>query len=421
MENSKVHKEVLELKHLFSNTWWNTDKQIPSLGEKTNYWQKRKKEKETDKFTREFMLLIEGFPEAEESRKLWRNSTRLLIDDFVSKSDLISRSDKEILLNQGMLENTKSFIDEARSFNKNISMDDIGQAMRNVWIMNIIQMLLGKDTKLTPAIFGYSMLYPYTDNYLDDEKISKEEKLVVSDRFEKRLAGYKIEAENEYEKSLFKLVDKIEHQYNRSQYPQVFESLISIHQAQIKSLLQQGKKTGPYETDILGISIEKGGISVLADAYLVNGTLRDEEASFFFGYGVLLQICDDLQDSKEDIENGHMTVISQISGKWPLDSITSGLINFTNDLIENVQCFNCDKIEELKNLIRKNCILLILLAIAKNKKLYSRKYFREMKQYFPYRISYMSNFNKRLKKKYCNINSSYSGVKTEDIIIYALG
>jgi len=281
-------------------------------------------------------------------------------------------------------------------------------------------MLLGKQVELTPAIFGYSMLYPYTDNYLDDAKISKEEKLNISDRFEKRLAGEEVEAANEYEKSLFSLVSRIEGHYKRANCPEIFHSLLSIHRAQKKSLLQQGRKTGPYESDILGISIEKGGISVLADAYLVSGTLNHEEAAFFFGYGVLLQICDDLQDAKGDLENGHMTIISQMCRKWPLDSITNGLINFTYELIDNAQCFNADKIDKLKNLIRKNCLLIILLAIAKNKKLYSRKYFSEMKHYFPYRIRYMSSFNKRLKKKYSNIKTSYNGVKTEDIIIYAL-
>jgi hypothetical protein len=61
-----------------------------------------------------------------------------------------------------------------------------------------------------------------------------------------------------------------------------------------------------YEKDILAMSIEKGGSSVLADAYLINGTLTEKEATFFFGYGVLLQICDDLQDGKKDLQEQHM-------------------------------------------------------------------------------------------------------------------
>ena len=54
---------------------------------------------------------------------------------------------------------------------------DIFQAIRNVWIMNSIQILYNMEVKLTPSIFAYSMLYPYSDNYLDDANISVGEKV----------------------------------------------------------------------------------------------------------------------------------------------------------------------------------------------------------------------------------------------------
>lgn len=416
MINEQMNDFTLE----YSKIWWSTDKQQVSLANSTSYLQKRKKEKETDRFIKAFVGYIENFPDQEEERSLWKEKVNGLIEEFTAKSDLISKEDKNILLKQGLPKITEQFVKEARGFNPNMKIEDIGQAMRNVWIMNIIQLLLGKQPEFTEAIFGYSMLYPYTDNYLDDTEISRDEKVEISNRFEKKLNGEEIEAINSYEESLFELVDRIEGQYSRAEYPEVFESLLGIHQGQRKSLLQQEKKSCPYETDILGISIEKGGISVLADAYLVNGKLTKEEASFFFGYGVLLQICDDLQDAIEDLNNNHMTIISQIAKKWPLDSITSGLINFTLDLIESAKCFKGDNILELKELIRKNCLQLILFAIAKNKKLYSRKYFKEVEQYFPYRATYMNGFYKKLKKKYSNIKESYGGMATEEIIMYAI-
>ena len=39
--------------------------------------------------------------------------------------------------------------------------------MRNVWIGNNLQMLLGVPVCLTQGLFAYSMLYPVTDNVLD--------------------------------------------------------------------------------------------------------------------------------------------------------------------------------------------------------------------------------------------------------------
>lgn len=419
-DDLKVFKQVSKFVQLHSKIWWDTKSDFPKLQKETSYWYKRDKEKQTDKFIEQFVNQIKGFPEQAEERRKWKKNIQNLMDEFIKDSDLMSCEDKEILLKNELIQVTEDFITEVKKFNPNINAEDIGQAMRNIWIMNLIQMLLGKKAELTPSIFGYSMLYPYTDNYLDDPKISREEKLRISEVFAKRLAGEEVTAENKYEESLFKLVERIEGQYNREAYPEVFESLLGIHNAQTKSLQQQGKLSGPYEADILGISIEKGGISVLADAYLVNGQLTEKQAEFFFGYGVLLQICDDLQDCKQDFKDQHMTIISQLNSKWDLDSITNKLINFTYHLIDQMDIFDCENINSLKTLICKNCINLILFAAAKNKKMYSRKYFKEIGKYFPYRTNYMTNIYIKLQKKYSNIQQSYNGVTTDKIILYAL-
>lgn len=416
----KVSKQVLNFVSSFTDTWWSTKKDLPNLKNATTYWHKRKQEKLTNKFIDSFVKSIESFPCGEQNQKVWKKNIDILIDEFIDNSDLINREDKNILFTDALLKNTETFVNEAQTFDSNMSIENIGQAMRNLWIMNIIQMLLGKSPKLTPSVFSYSMLYPYTDNFLDSNNISKEEKFKISNTFEKRLRGEKPKPASEYEKQLFKLIDKIESEFDRTKDIEVFQSLLCIQKAQIKSLMQQEKVTGPYERDILGISIEKGGSSVLADAYIVNGTLTEEEAKFFFGYGILLQICDDLQDAKEDLKNGHMTIISQLASKWPLDNVTNALINFTFDLLDNANFFSTPNIDSLKELIRKNCLQLILFAIAKNKSLYSKKYFKIVQAYFPYTPIYMRNLYNRLRKKYSNIKESYSGVETSKIILYAL-
>ena len=94
----------------------------------------------------------------------------------------------------------------------------------------------------------------------------------------------------------------------------------------------------PYERDMLSISIEKGGASVLVDGYLVCGELTKEEEVFAYGYGFLLQLCDDLQDVKADLEKNHMTIISQLAGKYHLDKIINKLINIIIDIVDNATC-----------------------------------------------------------------------------------
>ncbi len=60
----------------------------------------------------------------------------------------------------------------ARQFDASLGMSDVVQACRNAWTACGLQPLLGERVEITPAILGYSLLYPYSDNYLDREDIS---------------------------------------------------------------------------------------------------------------------------------------------------------------------------------------------------------------------------------------------------------
>ena len=93
------------------------------------------------------------------------------------------------LLTDGFLSIAAQFARWARSFDSTLSMDDIIQACRNAWTACGLQPLLGQPMILTPAIIGYSLLYPYSDNYLDHPRLSRSAKLHFSERFRQRLRG----------------------------------------------------------------------------------------------------------------------------------------------------------------------------------------------------------------------------------------
>src|SRR6202034_3762651 len=95
----------------------------------------------------------------------------------------------------------------ARQFDASLSMADIIQANRNAWTACGLQPLLGERIELTPSILGYSLLYPYTDNYLDGADISVDAKLAFSRRFRRRLRGETVAAENDREATLWALVE----------------------------------------------------------------------------------------------------------------------------------------------------------------------------------------------------------------------
>src|SRR4030043_518830 len=108
-------------------------------------------------------------------------------------------------------------------FDPNLTSEDIFQASRNVWIINSIQSMMGMPVKLTPSIFAYSMLYPYTDNYLDNPDTASENKVTFSQRFQQRIKGKKIIPEKNDEKKIFDLIGMIEEEYDRKRYPEVYE------------------------------------------------------------------------------------------------------------------------------------------------------------------------------------------------------
>ena len=176
----------------------------------------------------------------------------------------------------------------ARQFDPSLGMADIIQACRNAWTACGLQPLLGNRMGITPSILGYSLLYPYSDNFLDRDDIFAEEKLRFSERFRSRLRGEVIPAQDYREAALWSLVRLIEEQYPRAGYPQVFDCLLAIHRAQEESLTQQG--TGNHLDGLLRVSCAKGGTSVLADGCLARGWLSAEESRFCFEWGVLLQL-----------------------------------------------------------------------------------------------------------------------------------
>ncbi|MGC9354361.1 MAG: hypothetical protein ACP5D9_11010 [Mariniphaga sp.] len=96
-----------------------------------------------------------------------------------------------IILSDDFKNVSKDFFYKARKFGPELSPENIYQGMRNVWIMNGLQLMMGLPVEITPSVFAYSMIYPYSDNLLDDPTIPGAEKQEFSRRFNRRLHGEK--------------------------------------------------------------------------------------------------------------------------------------------------------------------------------------------------------------------------------------
>lgn len=286
----------------------------------------------------------------------------------------------------------------ARRLDPGVSMVDILQAARNAWTACGLQLLLGKSVRLTPGIFAYSMLYPYSDNYLDDKTISRESKLRFNERFGRRLEGDELAASDEREEIIWRLVGLIESEYPRWSFPQVYDSLLAIHRAQQESIRQMRSHRRGEEIDVARLTMTKGGTSVLADAYLAAGNLTGSEARFAFNWGIVLQLGDDLQDLSADRERGSLTLFTQTAEQGPLDRITNRTLRFSQGVMLQMAGL-VNGTEILKEVLARSSRLLVIRSVANTPQLYTDQYLIELERYSPFTFGFLRSREKRFGRR----------------------
>ena len=303
-----------------------------------------------------------------------------------------------LLHTAGMFSATKEFIERALSFDPNLTDDDIHKAGRNFWTCVSLQLcILRNKIECQSALLGYSLLYPYTDDYLDDNEISSEEKAKFNKKFRKWLAGVASSGPDDLpssplERKVYQMVKFIEDKWNRAQYPNVYYSLLSIQDAQVKSILLHGGKA--TDEEIFELSVEKGGASVLADAWLAGGDLTDYQSVFGFHFGVALQILDDLQDVRRDYRDNQdtlFTVSLKRNQRDQFDKYAKRLIHFFNIIIhpDHNNISKDDEEYKLRLSMVTVCNAIVMKAITKDEKLFTPEFIKEIEWFGPLPASSM--------------------------------
>jgi hypothetical protein len=385
-------KDSLNKKYIdeFIRLWKESGQETPAFaGNKYSNNDRLKREKNLDDFLKKIKK-----NQNKSSASLKSNSSSPVITSSEIRNLFKSTFDYEeshldIIFSDDYMNSTGEFIERARSFDSSLDTEDIFQACRNAWIINGIQSMMGIPVRLTPSSFAYSMLYPYTDNYLDDPSIPAEEKTFFSHRFRRRINGENIKPEDNHEKKIFELIEIIEDQYDRTYYPGVYRSLLAIHSSQTESIRLLDASNLSGEEDVLKICIKKGGTSVVADGYLVSGSLTEAQERFLFNYGAYLQLADDIQDTTGDLEAGLLTLFSYACTKKPLDGLTNRTVNTGTKIMEQIGCFGGSNLISLKSLMEKSIKMLIIESIGLNDRFYSRSYTRDIERYSPLRFSYL--------------------------------
>jgi hypothetical protein len=296
----------------------------------------------------------------------------------------------------GIAESALLFFRMARDFDDQIPIEDIYQAGRNIITANLIQLLLGLPVRVSPSLFAYSMLYPYTDNYLDDPDIPFAEKKAFNQKFRSRLTGSSLEPVNSHEKIIDSLIQMIESEWDRQDFPMVYESLLTIHSAQAKSLDLVAPHISPYEKDILGITFEKGGTSVLTDGFLVAGNLTYSQARTLFGFGAFTQLMDDMEDIYSDIHDDRASLFSVSAPFWKLDTLCNRFFRFGRQTIHDLDMFSGLYVQQVTEVITSCIDPMLLGSIGGSLEYFTRPYIQTLETHMPFRFISISRQREKL-------------------------
>lgn len=373
----------------FINIWENSRTTFPFEGDGIELSEKLKREEGMINFSKRMKGNANLKDRSSHEKAKFAQQLMTNLGAFFKSSFDYTDQEVSIIVNRGFSNVTKEFMLMARRFDPSVKIDDIFQASRNLWIINSLQIMMERPVEISNSIFAYSMLYPYSDNYLDDPAISKAEKLAFSQRFRYRLQGKSVIATNEREKNIFDLVALIEGDWDRQKYPAVYESLLAIHDAQTKSILLLNDKSKLTESDLLEICIEKGGTSVLADGYLIKGTLSKEEEWFCFGFGTYLQFADDIQDLDEDLSGELQTLFTHSVATGQIDEFVNRTLSFGHRVLNDLSCFAANDLNSMSKMMIKSVNFLLIEAIGLGDKWFPENYVKQIENHSPFRFEFV--------------------------------
>src|SRR5258706_12525288 len=389
---------VRELNQHFIDLWWECDISLPDLGPLYTPFAQTQNEKHLLQFLEQVEHTLSNPPRSREEAQAAQSRLGAAFRSLAEAALGFTAGQLDSLPSQAFSDVSEEFVRMARAFDSNLSGEDIYQAGRNAWTANGLQWLLGVPIQITPSILAYSLLYPYTDNYLDDPAINIATKQAFNERFRQRLAGESLIPVNAHEKIICDLVAMIEKQYSRSEFPAVFESLLDIHHAQSRSLRlirrsvalgdTEPGNTERSEVDVLGLSFDKGGTSVLADGYLLSGSLNEAVREYTYGHGIFAQLLDHLEDFEERSQAGRLTVYSQQVGNGSLDALANRTFHFGRKVLMGLDCFEVE--DSVCELIRRGADLLLMDTISRTDRYYTGTYLRELEAHSPFNFLFLN-------------------------------
>jgi len=380
----------------FDQMWKDSPTHFPVFQKEYSVVEKLQREQDYERF----QLKVKELQNRKKLQKVRKDPGSSFFPMFKAFLETVFDFEKDhlqVILSDEFKNVSKDFFYKAREFGPELSPENIYQGLRNVWIMNGIQLMMNIPVKITPSVFAYSMIYPYSDNLLDDPSLSSAEKEIFSRRFNRRLHGEEVIPATFTESQLYQLVGMFEEEFPRNEFPGVYESLYAIQQGQTNSL-NMHFDSGLTDDKTLDICFEKGGASVLADGYLVAGRLTREQEQALFGYGVYLQLLDDIQDVKEDADASTKTMYSCISSD-SLGAFVNKTIHFGRRALDEMKCFERQGNDNFIDLMNRSIEAMTIESVGLHPSSYTNDYLDEIERYSPISFAFVRRKREQSKSQ----------------------
>lgn len=361
----------------------------PDIFSEVDLEQKKENEALVQAFSRRMKEKFKQRPKEGERRKQWEQELEQDFLEFLGKEKILSISEwMSAEKFAAFKQETKHFVEQVRAFDQTLNQEQIWQALRNYFIYAMLVDMQGEEQNAGKPILAYSLLYPYTDNYIDDKRITGQEKERYNRMIASKLRGESVLPQNPLEEKTCRLLDVIWEAYEGTKRQKVASILLQLLEAQNCSIKQQKEKI--TEEEILDISIWKGSASVLADYLFSTEHWMERDEKFYLKFGFMLQLVDDLQDIEEDQKTGSRTLMTKAAEQNRLEQRVNRLLWFSWKEILEFEPRN----PELKGFVLKHCVAAALFAAAMNSQFFSKEYLKALEPYLPFSLEFFKKFKK---------------------------
>lgn len=408
-----IRGEVIQCLELLKKEWTETSDSFPDYLDKIEIDNKLQNEAYARKVSEDFHSQTNRLPRLPFGRKKWKKNTLDIIFRVLYQENVIgihnAMKQEEI---EAFYEELMVFLKKVRHFSPELRFDEIGQAIRNYIVYAMFKVIHQVPSGFSSAGFGYSMLYPFTDNYIDSIKPSPSEKREYNQLIRDKILGKEVSADCSHHKKTCDLLQAIASEYPREKDDRIYTLLLMMLEAQEESLRQQNRELALSEEERLTISLFKGGVSVLVDRFLVHKELTQADLHFYLGFGFFLQLADDLQDIKEDSENGHQTLFTVSINQEKEEKLLNKLLNFLHSIMDTYSAEN----DSFKNFVLASSDQLIFTSLFGSKEFFTLEYQRQMEAYLPVTSSYLETAKvNSLDRQSNKIQDNY--IKVLDLLI----